>query len=371
MGCIKRCASRWLAVSLIVFAGLLAMPARAFAAPEHWLTDIYGNNLSGATVDVSVLEQGIILNDIWVLGDRHGGGWFRLIVTDLDTGTTLPYVGYQNLGMTPIGDEKDPISDAYITNLCQCIVIYSGFVPGHSYQITLRFRENPTATDEYDYITFGSGGSQDDGADDDADDDTDDKTDDDADDDPDSSQPSTDGDDSGGTGGDDSGSGQSKVDNPGIEDSPATDAGNANAENASAPDGGTLNADANAESGLSTRDSDSVGDFSLSTDALPDSSDNDNAESTKSSTFGTVPALDGASLLSLGQVYQISSSDSKGAEGGADAVSGSPVAVEVTGIPWLWMLLWLVVALAWPAGIAARALRYRCAVRRASRLRAQ
>ena len=345
------------AIACFALAAVLATPARAFAAPQHWVTDIYGNSL-GASIDVSVIEQGIIFNDIWVLGDRHGGAWMQPTVTDLDTGATLPHVGYQNLGMTPVGDAKDPISDAYITNHRQSMHIYSGFIPGHTYQIAFCFKENPSSAGEYDYITFGTGDGQGNGAGDG------------------SGETTVPGDTDGSTdvpaggGGDDSGNGSSDVPDAGADAGAPSDSGNAGETDTPDASGGTAEATPSSENGTSTQESSTVSDFSLNTTAQDDA-DVDAAASSQSGTVGDTPAFDGKSLASLGQVYRIASGSSEQPQGGAGSDSAASATVEVTGIAWLWTLLWLVIALALPMGLAVRAMRFRRGVSGKSRLRAQ
>lgn len=344
------------AIACFAIAAVLAMPVKAFAAPQHWVTDIYGNNLSGATVDVNVLEQGIILNDIWVLGDRHGGGWNQPIVMDLDLGVTLPCIGSSST-MFPVGSEKDPVSDAYITNQIQATSIYSGFIPGHRYQITLRFDENSSSAGEYDYITFGTGGGQGSGTGDGSGEtpdpgDTDGNTD----------VPA-------GGGGDDSGNGSSDVSDAGADAGAPSDSGNASETDAPSASDGTAEAAPSSENGASMQESSTVGDFSLNA-TVQDGADVDAAASSQSSTVGDTPAFDGKSLASLGQVYRIASGSSEQSQGGSGSDSAASATVEVTGIAWLWTLLWLAIALALPMGLAARVVRFRHGIRSKSRFQA-
>ncbi len=341
------------AVACFALAAALAMPARAFAAPQHWVTDVYGNSL-GASIDVSVIEQGIIFNDIWVLGDRHGGAWMQPIVTDLDTGVTLPHIGYQDLGMTPVGDAKDPISDAYVTNHCQSLHIYSGFIPGHTYQIAFCFKENPSAAGEYDYITFGTGGGQGSGTGDGSG-----ETPDPGDTDGDTDVPA-------GGGGDDSDNGSSDVPDAGTDAGVPSDSGNASEADAPDASGGIAEAAPSSDNGASMQESSTVGDFSLNT-TVQDGADVDAAASSQSSTVGDTPAFDGKSLASLGQVYRIASGSSEQSQGGSGSDSAASATVEVTGIAWLWTLLWLAIALALPMGLAARTVRFRHGIRSKSR----
>ena len=345
------------AIACFALAAALTVPAKAFAMPEHWVTDINGNSLNGASIDVSVIEQGIIFHDIWVLGDRHGGGWNLPVVSDLDSGITLP-VTLGSYSMTPVGDERDSISDAYITNHCIETYYISGFVPGHRYQISLCFHENSSASGEYDYITFGTGDGQGSGAGDGSGEtpgpgDTDGSADDPA-----------------GGGGDDSGNGSSDVPDAGADAGAPSDSGNASETDAPNASGGTAEATPSSENGTSTQKSSTVGDFSLNTTAQDDA-DVDATASLQSGTVGDTPAFDGKSLASLGQVYRITSGSSEQSQGGAGSDSAASATVEVTGIAWLWTLLWLVIALALPMGLAVRAMNFRHGVRGKSRLQAQ
>lgn len=357
MRCMKRGLAWRLVIACFAFVVVLAMPAKAFAAPEHWVTDVNGNSLDGASIDVSVLEQGIIFNDIWVLGDRHGGGWMQPIVTDLGTGAVLPHVGYQSLGMTPVGDEIDPVSGEAVTHHLTSLHIYSGFIPGHSYQIALCFKENSSAAGEYDYITFGSGADSGDGTDGGSEGDTD------------SGDGSGDDSDSGG-GSDDSGTDSGSDSDAGTDTADSNDGGNANQNDESSASGGTSSAKQSETEGLSAKDSSNVGDFGLTTAAQNDS-DADSSQTAASSAVGATPLFDGKSLASFGQMFKIASGASENSDGGSGSESSVSASVEVTGIAWLWTLLWLTIALALPMGVAARALRFGRGIGKKSRLQTQ
>ncbi len=345
-----------LAIACFALAAALAIPARAFAAPEHWVTDINGNSLNGASIDVSVIEQGIIFHDIWVLGDRHGGAWMLPVVNDLDSDITLP-VTPGSSSMTPVGDERDPISDAYITNHCIATYYISGFVPGHRYQISFCFKENPSAADEYDYVKFGTGSGQGSGTGDGSG-----ET-------PDPGDTDGSADVPAGGGGDDSGNGSSDVSDAGADAGVPSDSGNASEADAPDASGGIAEAAPSSDNGASMQESSTVGDFSLNA-TVQDDADVDAAASSQSSTVGDTPAFDGKSLASLGQVYRIASGSSEQSKGGSGSDSAASATVEVTGIAWLWTLLWLAIALALPMGLAARAVRFRRGIRSKSRFQA-
>ena len=111
-----------------------------------------------------------------------------------------------------------------------------------------------------------------------------------------------------------------------------------------------------------------MGDFGL-TAAVQ--SDPDSSQTAASSEVGTTPLLDGKSLASLGQVLRIASGASEDSDGGSGFESSTSASVEVTGIAWLWTLLWLTIALALPMGVAARALRFGRGIGKKSRFQAQ
>lgn len=345
----KRCAG-WLAGALL--ASLIGLGA--FAAVPAWalsiqVSDVNGNPIGGGQpVDVNVLQQGIYLTTESGYADPSVSAcetyWVRVVCNE--TGANVMTWNCTVVGGTRFWSFNN-----------------GAIVPGYTYTLTVDYMYQPRdagafGTDSWvlvekqsAYLTAaGASGSED--GDDDADNEQD--------------APAQ------GSGGDSSDDGEADTDrDPASSDT--TSPGQ------SSPDQSTISAQVPSPSdGTPAQSPSSQKNASQAQDVDANTSSGDAHESQGSEdALATLRSAAGASddngitatqLSRLGKVYGINSASDGMAEGDDDDDVNAALALNIVGLPYLWVLMWALIIGALPAGVAWRGGRFAYARRRSSRL---
>lgn len=349
----KRACSALAALAL-AFSLAFAHPILAFAMPEHWLEDSNGNRIGSAEMDADALSGTISYKRI-VYRDGERGGWIFPKIVDLDTGVQLPCTFISSPPTTPLTDEvdKDGVPAVWLEN---ALFSYSGFAPGHRYQVTFEFRPGTSnntfrpGDEQYDYLTFSTASANPDPA---PEPDPDPPVDPDPDPEPDpepTPDPEPEPDLNPGSS---TGSGTETEPVQGDQQATLSPSANSAVDAAVAASSAAVQSQqADAAAAQQTQDASAI-----------DVSD----QAGDGAAGGTRAALSAADLSKMGQLYALTTGDYS--EGDSDVSGTEQLDAEIVGVPWLWAALWACVLGALPAGVAVRRARWGAGMRRGSRLR--
>lgn len=379
---------RFLALAACVLV-LSFVPVRAFATPTYEMTDGYGNVIDGTQVSIEALNSGLIISMTFDTNEANGvwRGYPTLI--DVETGMAASVEVASDMGFRQVGSE---LNNAGFPRYQKWSVLYrvSGLIPGRSYQMTLETSQGINQPEfHYTYsASFSTIGSADDGGSgDQSGSGTGESTDPMPDAPPDGDgqdggqESGSGGDESQGTGGTDADQGTGGADNGGQKDAGGLSAGQNGLDNAG--DTSAKFTSRNVEKLASAQNDSSSTDVTLA-DTLNSVEDGAltaaNATSESVSTadadaeasaddHSSMRGLSASSLMSMGQLYKLAGGEAGDAGGGMGDVDSSSTTADVSGIAWLWILLWAGVILSGPLGAVARIARARYGLAAASRLR--
>lgn len=346
-----------LALSLAL-ALACAAPHRASASPWYSLTDMSGNPIgSGSAIDVNALQQGVVFS--WIPPVLGKANSCDFTITCNETGEVVS---------SPLSAVNDNETGASITTHS-----VGNIVPGRTYSVGILWRYLDTVNGQavlqnYDRLSYsfsvtGAGGGG-------------------------GTTPDAEG---GAPGGPEGGGGGSTVEPGGSGTGSAggnLSGGDQNAETESdpssqqaamgespsaaqsalAPDGPPISGTIGASSSSAAVANDApLDDAASDGDAHAPSGTGQDRATLRSGASALSGPLSGAALANLGEVYGVAGA-SAGAQGDGEPTAKNALDLVITGIPYGWLVLCILLSAAAPAGLVLRYAQFRIRAARPSRL---